>query len=50
MRYKYIALIVSYVVYVNCKQAKGWENEKGKTMCVLDWTMMFLRSMSVSTI
>jgi len=26
MRNKYIALIVSYVWYVNCKHAKGWEN------------------------
>jgi len=31
MQNKYIALIVSYV---NCKHAKGWENEKGKITCV----------------
>jgi len=30
MQNKYIALIVSYVEYVNCKHAKGWKNEKGK--------------------
>jgi len=36
MRNKYIALIVSYVRYVNCKHAKGWENEKGKINCVLE--------------
>jgi len=33
---KYIALIVSYVRYVNCKHAKGWENEKGKIKCALE--------------
>jgi len=26
MHNKYIVLVVSYVVYVNCKHAKGWEN------------------------
>jgi len=50
MRNKYITLIVAYVVCVNCMHANGWENEKGKIMCVLDWTVMFLRSTSVSTI
>ena len=25
---------MSYVVCVNCMHAKGWENEKGKIMCV----------------
>jgi len=34
MRNKYIALIVSYVVYVNCRHAKGWENKNGKITCV----------------
>jgi len=35
MRNKYIALIVSYVGYVNYKHAKGWENEKEKNkVCV----------------
>jgi len=28
MQNKYIALIVAYVVFVNCIHAKGWENEK----------------------
>ena len=36
MRNKYIALIVSYVGYVNCKHAKDWENDKGKIKCVLE--------------
>jgi len=36
MQNKYIALIVSYVGYVNCKHAKGWENEKGKIKFVLE--------------
>jgi len=27
MQNKYIALIVFYVGYVNCKHAMGWENE-----------------------
>jgi len=35
MQNKYIVLIVSYVVYVNCEHAKGWENEKGKITCML---------------
>ena len=35
MRNKYIALIVSFVGFVNCKHAKGWQNEKGKK-CVLE--------------
>ena len=30
MQNKYIALIVSYAEYVNCKHEKGWENEKGE--------------------
>jgi len=34
MQNKYIAFIVAHVVYVNCMHAKGWENEKGKIMCV----------------
>jgi len=36
MRNKYITLIVSCVGYVNCKHAKGWENEKGKIKFVLE--------------
>ena len=43
MRNKYIALIVSYVVYVNCMHAKGWENENEKIMCVLDWLVKSLK-------
>jgi len=31
---KYIALIGSFVVYVNYMHAKGWENEKEKIKCV----------------
>ena len=36
MQNKYIALIVSYAGYVNCKHAKGWENGKAKIKCVLE--------------
>ena len=35
MRNNYIALIVSYVGYVNCKHAKGRKRKKGKIKCVL---------------
>jgi len=50
MQNKYIALIMAYVVYVNCMHTKVWENEKKKIMCVLNWTLMLLKSMSRSTI